>query len=304
MMTPARTRSARCLPCAFAMVLLSGLATGQAYAQPNTGKVSFTTGMDFSHAYFYRHFKQARDSFVAQPYADINFNLYSDDDGSGLSGITFTLGQWNSLHTGETGSGRTLSDGGPGNTAAWYESDFYTGFTLGIDNWVAGITYTSLLSPNDSFTTVQELAFGLAMDDSSMLGTLSLQPHVLMVVEVKGQRDGGDSEGVYLEFGVEPGLDIIEGVASVSFPVSVGLSLSNYYENGISTDTPLGFNDNFGAFDAGAVIAVPLGMMPEAYGSWELTGGIHLMKLGSYLESINDGDGVQAVGSVGFSVGY
>ena len=303
MMTPARTRSARRLLCAFALVLLSGLATGPAYAQPNTGKVSFNTGVDFSHAYFYRHFKQARDGFVAQPYAEMNFNLYSDDDGSGLSGIIFTLGQWNSLHTGETGSGRTLSDGGAGNAAAWYESDYYGGVTLGIDNWEAGITYTSLLSPNDSFTTVQELAFGLAMDDSSLLGPLSLQPHVLMVIEIKGQTDGGDSEGVYLEFGIEPGRDIIDGWASISFPVSMGLSLSNYYENGISTDTPLGFNDNFGHFDAGAVIAVPLGM-PEAYGSWELTGGIHLMKLGSYLREINDGDDTQAVGSLGFSVGY
>ena len=302
-MTPARTRSARCLLCAFALVLLSGLGTGSAYARPNTGKVSFNTGVDFSHAYFYRHFKQARDGFVAQPYADINFNVYSDDDGSGLSGIIFTLRQWNSVHTGSTGSGRELTDGGAGNAAAWYESDWYTGVTLEIDNWEAGITYTSLLSPNDSFTTVQELAFGLAMDDSSMLGALSLQPHVLLVVETKGQTDGGDSEGVYLEFGVEPGLDIIEGVASVSFPVSVGLSLSNYFENGISTDTPFGFNDNFGHFEVGAAVAVPLGM-PEAYGSWELTGGIYLMSLGSYLESINDGDSVQAVGSIGFGIGY
>ena len=298
MMTPARTRDARCLICPFALVLLGGLATGPAYAQPNTGKVSFSTGVDFSHAYFYRHFKQEREGFVAQPYGEMNFNVYSDDDGFGLSRITFTLGQWNSLHTGPTGA-----DGSAENTAAWYESDYYTGVTLAIDNWEAGITYTSLLSPNDSFTTVQELAFGLAMDDSSILGALSLQPHVLLVLEVKGQTDGGDSEGVYLELGVEPGLDIIDGAASVSFPVSLGFSLINYYENGISTDTPFGFNDNFGHFDAGAVIAVPLGM-PEAYGSWELTGGIHLIALGSYLERINDGDGVQAIGSLGISVGY
>jgi hypothetical protein len=105
------------------------------------------------------------------------------------------------------------------------------------------------------------------------------------------------------EFGVEPGLDIIESVASVSFPASVGLSLSNYYENGISTDTPFGFGDNFGHFGVGAAVAVPLGM-PKEYGSWELTGGSYLVSLGSYLESINDGDSVQAVGSIGFSIGY
>ena len=301
-MTPARTRSARCLICAFALVLLSGLATGPAYAQPNTGKVSFTTGIDFSHAYFFRGIKQAREGFIAQPYADINFNVYADDDGSGLNGITYTLGQWNSLHTGPTGSDRP-SDSGPGNVKAWYESDFFTGFALAIDNWEAGITYTSYLSPNDSFGTVQEISFGLAMDDTSLLGGFSLQPHVMMAVEMKGQADGGDSEGVYLEFGVEPGTDIVEGVASVTFPVTLGLSLSNYYENGVDSTLPGAFSDTFGFFDLGAVVAVPM-PMPEDYGSWELTGGFHIMSLGSYLESINDGDSVQAVGSIGFSIGY
>jgi hypothetical protein len=41
--------------------------------------------------------------------------------------------------------------------------------------------------------------------------------------------------------------------------------------SGISTDTPVGFNDNFGHFEVGAAVAVPLGR-PEACGSWELTG--------------------------------
>ena len=55
MMTPARTRSARWLLCAFALVVLSGFSTGSAYAQPkNTGKVTFTTGVDFTSAYFFR----------------------------------------------------------------------------------------------------------------------------------------------------------------------------------------------------------------------------------------------------------
>ena len=301
-MTPARTRSARCLVCAFALVLLSGLATGPAYAQPSTGKVSFTTGIDSSHAYFFRGIKQEREGFVAQPYADINFNVYADDDGSGLNGVTFTLGQWNSLHTGPSGSDRSSEDPRPSNTKVWYESDFFTGFTLAIDNWEAGITYTSYLSPNDSFGTVQELSFGLAMDDTALLGSFALQPHVFMAVELDGQADGGSSEGVYLEFGVEPGTQIAEGL-TVTFPVTVGLSLSNYYENGIDTSLPGGFSDTYGYLDVAAVVAVPL-PVSENYGNWELTGGIHLMALGSYLESLNESDGVQVLGIVGFGIGY
>ena len=57
-MTPARTRSARWLLCAFALVVLSGLAMGSASAQPNTGKVTFTTGVDFTNMYFFRGIRQ------------------------------------------------------------------------------------------------------------------------------------------------------------------------------------------------------------------------------------------------------
>lgn len=298
MMTPARTCSARWLLFAFALVVFSGLATGPAYAQPNTGKVSFNTGLDLSHAYFFRGIKQEREGLVAQPYADINFNVYSDDDESGLNGVTFTLGQWNSLHTGPSGQ-----DGPAQNVAPWYESDFYTGFSLAIDNWEAGITYTSYLSPNDSFGTVQELSFGLAMDDTALLGSFSLQPHVLMAVEMNGQADGGDSEGVYLEFGIEPSTNVLGESVGVTFPVTLGLSLSNYYENGRDASLPLSFSDTFGFFDVGAVIAVPL-PVSENYGSWELTGGLHLMALGSYLELLNESDGVQVLGTFGIGIGY
>ena len=253
-------------------------------------------------AYFFRGIKQEREGFVAQPFADINFNVYADDDGAGLNGVTFTLGQWNSLHTGPSGSGRSSDDPRPGNVRAWYESDFFTGFTLAIDNWEAGITYTSELSPNDSFGTVQEISFGLAMDDTSLLGSFSLQPHVLMAVEMNGQADGGDGEGVYLEFGVEPGTDVLGESVGLTFPVTIGLSLSNYYENGLDTSIPGGFSDTFGFLDVAAVVAVAL-PISENYGSWELTGGLHLFTLGSYLEAWNENDGVQVVGTLGFGIG-
>ena len=298
MMTPARTRSARWLLCAFALVILSGVATGSAYAQPNTGKVTFTTGVDFTHAYFFRGIRQEREGFITQPYADINFNVYSDDDGSGLNGVTFTLGQWHSLHSGPSGK-----EGPAENVAPWYEADFFTGFALEIDNWQAGLTYTSYMSPNDSFGTVQEFSIALSMDDSELLGQFSMNPHVLMAIEMSGQADGGDSEGVYLEFGVEPEVELIEDLVDVTFPVTLGLSLSNYYENGIDITSPLGFRDTFGYFDIGAAVVVPLGM-PENYGSWDVIGGFHLQMLGSYLEELNESDGLQVIGSVGVSIGY
>ena len=45
-------------------------------------------------------------------------------------------------------------------------------------------------------------------------------------------------------------------------------------------------------------------MMPESYGSWELSGSFHFISLGAYLESLNDDDNVQAIGAFGVSIGY
>ena len=304
-MAPAWTRTVRWAVCVPAIVLLSGLASGSAQAQTSSsGNVSFTVGADFSHAYFFRGIRQEREGFIAQPYADMNFRLYDNPDSQGLTGVNFSLGQWNSLHSGPSGSGRAEDDSRPRNMLAWYEADFFTGFALTIDNWETEITYTSYMSPNDSYGTVQEIALSLRMDDSGYLGTFSLSPHMLLAIETNGQADGGDSEGVYLELGVEPGLDVIDGVASVAFPVTVGLSLTDYYENGVAADDPLGFSDRFGYFDIGAAVSVPLPMMPESYGSWELSGSFHFISLGAYLESLNDDDNVQAIGAFGVSIGY
>ena len=261
-----------------------------AQAQGNDGKLSLSMGVDASHAYFFRGIKQERQGLVVQPFADASFALF--EDGEGLTDVTLTIGQWNSLHSGPSGA-----EGPAANVASWYESDFFTGVTLGLENWEAGITYTSYLSPNDSFGTVHELSLALSMDDSELLNGFALAPHVGIAIELSGQADGGASEGAYLELGVEPGLQLLEGGASVGFPVTLGVSLNNYYEDGA------GFNDTFGYFDVGAVGSFPLGV-PESVGSWELTGGVHLLALGNYLEAINDGDQFQVVGSFGFSIGY
>ena len=284
-------RSARrLLGATTAVALACGFLTSSAMAQSNSGKVSVSTGTDFSHAYFFRGIVQERSGIVAQPYMDMTFSLFEGTEG--LNSVTFTIGQWNSLHTGPTGN-----DGPATNVGAWYESDFYTGFAFGIDNWDVGLIYTAYLSPNDSFGTVKEVALSLAVDDSAMLGRFTLSPYVRMAIELGGQADGGAGEGVYFELGVEPGLSLEGTPVSLSFPVALGLSLSDYYEG-----TP-GNDDVFGYIDLGLVASVPL-RVPESYGAWEVSGGIHLLSLGDALTSFNDGDGFQPVGTFGFNIGY
>ena len=277
-------------------VLAWGLTPAVVLAQPNTGKVSFSTGLDFSHAYFFRGIIQETDGFIGQPYGEIAFELFEDTEG--LNTGSLALGFWNSLHSGPSGSG------GPSmNTTAWYEMDFYAGLSLGlVGQWQADVVYTQYMSPNDTFSTVKELALGLAFDDSERMGALALAPYVMLAVEASGNAAGIES-GVYVELGVEPGLPLEDSPVSLTFPVTLGLSLSDYYQNTDPMVGMVGANDGFGYFDLGIVASVPLDVS-ESYGSWEVSGGVHLLFLGDTLEAANAGDQFQAIGSFGVSIGY
>ncbi len=300
MMKTARTRSARWLISAVALMMLGGVAPEVAHAQSNSANISGNVGLDFSNAYFYRGIRQEREGLITQPYGDLSWSLFDDPDADGLESIAFSLGIWNSLHTGPTGSGTSSS---ATHVRSWYESDFFTGVTLGLDNWEAGITYTAYMSPNDAFSSISELSFSLAMDDSELLGAFAMNPHIVLAIEIDGQADGGDSEGVYFQVGVEPSMDLPNGAASVSFPITLGLSMSNYYENGAPLIGPT-FSNAFGFFGIGASVAYPIPNTPEGYGDWEISGGFNLLTLGDYLEFLNESDGVQAVGVFGVNIGF
>lgn len=266
-------------------------ASGTAMAQVNTGRITFGAGVDVSHAYLFRGISQERDGLVLQPYADMTFSLLEGDQ-QGLHSASVTIGQWNSLHSGPTGS-----DGSAANVKMWYESDFYTSLALGIDNWEVGLAYTSYLSPNDSFGTVKELAIGLTMDDRELLGNFALSPHALLAIEMDGQRDAGAAEGVYLEVGAEPGVSLENLPVRVSFPVTLGFSLSDYYEHPAVGDAAFGF------FSVGMAGAVPLNVA-ASLGTWEVNGRLSLYALGDTLEVFNGGDGFQPVATFGLSLSY
>ena len=297
MTTSAGPHAARALAIAL-LGVVAGAGAQAAHAQTtNEGRLSVSMGMDTSNAYFFRGIRQERSGVIVQPYADVSFDLLTDSES--LSTLTVTVGQWNSLHSGPSGAGgpATLTGGAPRHTAMWYESDFYTGLTVGTETLTAGLTYTSYLSPNNSFGTVQEISLALSLDDSDRL-LVPLQPHVGLAVEVNGQADGGQAEGTYVELGIEPGLELLANDrASIGFPATIGLSLNHYYEDGGER------NDTFGYFDLGAVVTYRLGA-PDSAGTWTISGGVHLLALGDYLKFLNDGDNLQAVGSVGINVSY
>jgi hypothetical protein len=160
-------------------------------------------------------------------------------------------------------------------------------------------TYTAYTSLNNSFSTVKELMFKLAVDDSSYLGKGAVKPYVIVARELDtaaglGQADGGDHAGTYVELGIAPAY--AGSTASVAVPVKVGLSLSDYYELA-------GADNRFGYFSIAGLVTVPLGET-TSFGAWNLHGGVEYQSLGETTKAFNGGDNSRVIGSLGIGFSY
>lgn len=274
---------------------------GEVSQGTNSGSVSFSLGVDFTTNYLFRGINQEDSGFIAQPWFEATFELC--EGGDLIKDISLTAGIWNSFHENHTFA--TPNGTGPD---SWYESDIYAGLNFGIgDQWAGGIQYVSYTSPNDAFDTIQEIIFSLAFDDGSCwaqhdnlpAGFEGLQPYIVIGVEVQNTAFGPD-EGVYLELGIEPSFLLIDNAdhpVTLSIPLAVGLGISDYYET--ATD-----DDDFGFVDLGFVFGVPIGCIPDDYGQWGLSAGVHVFFLGDNTELANNGDDVQIVGTVGITMDY
>src|SRR5688500_6801726 len=172
-----------------AVCLVAGMLSvnaGSAWAQgsPNPGRITVTGGIDFVNAYYFRGIPQDESGVIMWPYGDLGFALFSGD--GGLKSVGVNVCTWNSLHTGDAGLD------GP-TEKLWYESDFYTTLGFGFGGSTSlGVTYTAYTSPNSLFSTVKEVAFKFAVDDSSYLGGAAVKPYVLLARELgDAQADGG-----------------------------------------------------------------------------------------------------------------
>jgi hypothetical protein len=133
------------------------------------------------------------------------------------------------------------------------------------------------------------------------LGPFALNPSVLVAFEFDGQADAGADEGIYAQIGIAPGYTFLSDSKyplSLSIPLAVGLSLSDYYEFGIGSD------DTFGYFSAGATLSVPLAFIPAEFGKWVIKNGVQVLVLGDNLKAVNDGDEVQVIGTLGLAFTY
>jgi Bacterial protein of unknown function (Gcw_chp) len=235
-------------------------------------RLTVTTGLDFTSAYFFRGIRQHSGGTIAQPYFDLGVALGR--------GATLNVGNWDSVH----------STAPAGN---WYESDYYGAVTFTAGKLKPGVLYTSYTSPADSFATVKELAGVFAIDDSA--SAFPLSPKAVLAFELSdAQADGGAGKGVYLELGVKPAVKLAPK-ASLLIPVKAGLSLKDYYEG------PLG-NNKFGYFDTGLQLSVPA--VSGKSGTLEIHGGFDILWLGDNMKLLNSSDGVKPIGLIGFTYTY
>ena len=279
------------------MVVISAPAFAQEAAKdPNPGAMTVTGTLDFLNQYMFRGIRQNSSGIAVWPAIDLGLAAFSGEGGLKSVGINF--GTWNSLHTGDTGQ-----DGPSGKL--WYESDFYAALGFGFGGGTSfTTTYTAYTSPNNGFTTVKEIMFKLAVDDSSKLGKGAVKPYIAIAQEfdtdvARGQADGGENAGTYLELGIAPGYAAPK--AGIAFPIKVGMSLSNYYELA-------GEDNKFGFFSIAGIATIPLGGTTN-FGSWNIHGGVEYQRLGDTTAAFNlDDDGLpkknQVIGSIGFGFSY
>lgn len=260
-------------------------------ADPNRGALSLTGGFDFLNQYMFRGIRQHATGVAAWPWADLGVAAYAGD--GRLKTVGVNVGSWNSQHTGDTGTD------GP-SAKLWYESDFYATLGLGFGGGVSlATTYTAYTSPNNTFSTVKEIMFKLAVDDSGRLGPRAVKPYVAIARELDtaagfGQADGGARAGTYLEAGIAPGFAWSK--ASIAVPVKIGLSLSDYYELE-SVD------HRFGFLSVAGLVTVPMGSQTR-FGGWNIHGGVEFQKLGDATAAFNSGDRSKLIGSIGIGFVY
>jgi hypothetical protein len=228
----------------------------------------------------FRGIRQNAEGMATWPWLNVHFNAW-EGEGS-LKSVGVDVGSWNSAHSSPKG---------------WYESDFYSTLALGFGGGVTlSTTYTSYTSPDDAFTHVKEIAEKVSVADAAYLGKAAMNPYVLIAFELatepgKFQADGGAEAGRYVELGVAPGY--AGSKASLSVPVKVGLSASNYYENPLT-----GEDSKFGFFSVAGLVTVPVG--PK----WNVHGGVEVQALGDTTKVFNGNDSSRVIGSIGVGFAY
>ncbi len=272
-MSPApRFITRTCTPALAALMCLS-YSPQTSQAQEADGGVSVDISIDFVTEYWFRGIGQENEGLIVQPGLTLTFDLFETSGGAVVTGY---IGSWNSYQDATAGN-------------EWFESDMIGGFNVALSNGDSvDISYINLYNPAGNGIFAEEIDLSYSLDDSERWGGMGLSPYILLAVEVDGGSDAGADQGVYLEVGIEPSLNDILGSDTlpidITIPITVGLSLDSYYEDGLGGND----SDTFGFLDIGLVTSMPLGsLVPAALGEWDASFGVHYILLGDTAQNIS-----------------
>jgi len=236
-------------------------------------------GVQFVSAYFTRGIMQQNQGAIVQPYADLYFALYQGD--GFVNKVSLNLSIWSSIHSHHPGNLSTTKD--------WYEFDYTPGVAVTFaKNFTLTSSYFEYDSPAGYFSPERSLNFNLAFDDTDYLHAFALHPHFTYLRELSGVAGLG-KHGNYYEVGITPGLAPITapfiGPVTFTFPITVGLGSSGFYNNGIK-----GGGNGYGYTSAGIDASIPISFIPAAYGTWTFTAGATYYNLNGNVAAY-DGNG-------------
>jgi hypothetical protein len=264
-----------------ALALIPASAGAQTSAGPNQGALSVAGGVDTTNVYVFRGLVQeSKPKLTLFPYASLGFALKSDGSRRTLG---LDVGVWNSLNTGNAGSAGFTEH-------LHYQENLYATLSLALSrSLTAAATFTTYTSPNLMFETVREASLRVSQSGP-------VAPYVMAAMELGAAgADSGTRRGTYVELGATP--QVLRGRLSVTAPVRLGLSASNYYElNGI--------DHKYGFLSVGGHASLPLGFVQPAFGRWALQGGVDYYHLGTTAKAVNNGTAHKIVASGGVSFSY
>lgn len=287
--------SLSCVACAARKVVMVGAAIACAWLVPvrasaqgspsavNTGAVTFAGGVEVPSVYVRRGLVQERDpKLTVQPYGELGMTLARGNDNDGR--LRANIGLWNSLQTGSSGSDGFTEH-------LHYAENFSAGLSFGVTrSFTVDATYTAYTSPNFVFDTVSEMSLRVAHADR-------LRSYTIVGFDLGDHSfDGGTRKGTYFEAGVSPRFGLLRRT-TLTVPVTVGASLSNYYELD-------GADHRFGFFSAGGIVTLPLSRRTSRFGSWNVHGGAQVYAFGDTTKASNSGKASKVVATAGLAFSY
>lgn len=258
---------------------------------PNRGRLHLKVGNDITTAYFSRGTLIENAGFIDQPYAQVTLDAWKAE--------SFTLspfiGVWNSFHSIRTAATTTQHF-----IDAWYESDPYAGVQLVYGQWTGSVSYYFLNAPNGGWGSSEELWLNASYDDSELLGAWSMKPGLTLVFETGQNSAHAPNNGDYLQLDLSPGVaweGSPIGQVDFTFPVQVGVGLSDFYED-VNGDAEF-----FGFASVGAKAAFKLPVHRDL-GVWTMNVGGNVIFLGNHNTDYNNNTSVAFVGTLGLSIEY